>query len=489
MAQKLAVALVDAFDPRARGCFVPDGNHDQSYKAASTVRLDYQLNSNGETYIAICPSAFNDVSQFFIQDASQSSSYLSMSVPDLSYVPPGSGYGGPMYDYGGICANGLPFSAWQGFALNQGTNNSMQSAINQSYVSVPYVRTRVVTAQLKFTFTGSSLNDGGVAYSLTEPNHNTLEYTNLNNYYAQFTSTKSQPMTLRDEMEVTVFPVNDAMRDFSPYVDDVLVNNQNGLTFVGGTNNIQGALVGALPPCNGLDLGAPGTLISKWDPILILRKVASTLRPLSRLDSPIAQIKVAEDVTIQIDQNGQVTGLPLNPSYSGCFALYNAPTDLGPKVYTKVIFVYIPQTSAWYAYSEAGGLFNASDGVFTSDIYMYGHQPSAIAVLYVNAGANSANQPFHIEYTVHVEYTGLGSQNKTTVNPPDHHFAQAVFSAARRARDICGQHRHLSLRHAFKHALREIGRGLHHSAVAALETAVDQVPGAQSINHFKHLIR
>ena len=59
MAGKLALAFVDAFDPRARGCYIPDGHHDQSYKASATFRGDYQTDASGRALIGIAPSTLS----------------------------------------------------------------------------------------------------------------------------------------------------------------------------------------------------------------------------------------------------------------------------------------------------------------------------------------------------------------------------------------------------------------------------------------------
>ena len=460
MAAKLALACVDAFDPKARGCYVPDGDHAESYKASATYRGDFTTDSAGRLLVAIAPSPWNDTAQLFVSNGPNQSLAPSLANGDATGIWLCGTSTGLM---NGNCISlpALPFASNLAFDYNP--VNSL-AGVSNVWSATPGAFARVVSASVKCIYTGNSLNDGGVMYSFVEPNHDSLENEGQS-YWSQFTSMKHTALTSRAEQEITLFGIRTDMREFSPYIDLIPQNVSNGLATcypVSNTQTVCGYAVGHDPINPYANAGNQEPLPMEIDIITRAKYVSKTLYPLQRLDSRVSVVTIGQSsFSITTDGSGKVTSaFPFSINYSGCYVILPSGDPM--------FFLWSAKDNSWYGKYKFGAWATSATVAASTYFYMLYSSPCPLGIIQVNAGTANPNQTVHVEYTIHCEYSGVACQGRMTANPPDKHLTDIVHVAVRTARDLAGQHPGQSVRTMLPQALNKIAKSVSPAVVDAI---------------------
>lgn len=420
-----ARAIANPFSPSARGVKLPLGSHTSSYSASAVLRTDGSLDATGKGQIFFCPSAMSDINQLW---------YNTGDVTGIFNSGFTLGVAGQQQGLTAVSCDQLPFNADSHFSYN--------GDLETPYINLPGVRSRVVSAGIKVSFAGATLTDGGVAYCIVEPQHENLDGYGVANMLSKYTSTKVQRLALRGELDLTVWPVTTDSKDFGIPYDNIYVNRGNGFHVDTDSNILVGALA-PIPQYNSTTPAAPNTT-PNWDPIQQAKNLQKVLYPLCRGDGGVAIVPIAA-FTFSTDINGVITYVGNQPetSQSGMFSRNGN---------SMTVHMYNPASNEWLNFDPRGYLIQLVQSSQTTTTYMWAVAPPAFAGILINAGTAMANQPYHIEYVVHVEYTGVAIQGRQEVNPPDVH-GMAVLASADHAREMSGQHEHGSLGEFMQHAL------------------------------------
>jgi hypothetical protein len=149
-AMKYALAIAEPFNPSAFGACVPDGASEFTMKRHSKQVIPLTIGTAGYAYALFMPTVAND-------------------APNVLYTTPSySGVGGSGTAFSAIntlsstltysCPSTLPFTS---------TNFSNNSQYNDQALAYG----RVVSMGVKCQYTGTSLNEGGLIYVYSDPNH------------------------------------------------------------------------------------------------------------------------------------------------------------------------------------------------------------------------------------------------------------------------------------------------------------------------------
>lgn len=442
---KLAIANVSPFDPRAKGCTLPTGFCPNSFKSSGVIRTSGVLNSNGDGIINVNPSPYSDATCLWISGQGFN------SIP-----PPGGGVGpdlvisnyqsrasrGVFYDLNPfvnevnlkdaglirIAASNLPFSAEEAFI-----DRSSPSFTTTGDNSISKVRSRVISAGVKVTFSGTTLQDGGEAYALVEPNHENLVGYAVSNLLSKYTSSKYQRLNLRQDIELNMFPVTDAQRDYSAGLEACQTGYGNGLVARDGylsavncgTTDSADLTNGEQPVALPIDTMNSG------------RSASCVVYPLSRKNQNCYKANAGTGAITIAGVTGQVTfdsGYIPTIEQNGINWSSNQHDYQGHLTYNSI-------DTRWY-FTYSGGCpyhFGNTSQSITGFYSFLSVEPSVIGSIVINAGPAMAGQTFHVEYIVHCEYTGVGVQGRTEHNVPDIHGTNMVHAIVQHARETSGQ--------------------------------------------------
>jgi len=197
------------------------------------------------------------------------------------------------------------------------------------------------------------------------------------------------------------------------------------------------------------------------------REGCKLLYPLSRGDVSMAQFdacnnnsggQISFTFPITTDATGIITSnitFQNGFEFLGVYLLYVGSTAY--YIYTLLN----PSTGnpTRYLYQVAGNVIGVAQSASvgtnaTVSVYCVRHGPPILGAIMIQGGTANAGQTFHLEYVVHVEYTGVGVQGRTTVNPSDPH-ADAALAAVSHAREYNGKAEHGNVQDFIRHAAAE----------------------------------
>jgi len=462
--RKAVIATIDPFDPNAKGACLPTGSCTSSYRASAVIRVDTTLGDDGTMVVFANPSPANDAVCLWYTDGGSSNTSFDHSFSCNSNAAIlASNTDGTITgtftktNLSTRAASALPFESTA--ILGNGNDPT----------ELPAVRARVVSCGVKVTFTGATLSDGGVFYSLIEPTHDSLFQLGQDTL-SQYTSTKVQRGCLRKEIELNMFPVTRAQMEFSNAYDECQVNDSVGLLrVVDGNDHIIGTLSGYGSPVPGWSAAAGVTPCTPvMDGVKTSRAALSLLYPLSRRNHP-------------------VTGFRTGPSTAGNTMSINAsPNALSfagtPSTVSQLLngFALMPTTTKQPCLINNTGaalLAEAMPGVYSSlnpivaETYNLQGLMAAPAVyggILINAGTGMAGQSVHIEYICHVEYTGLSVQGRTQPIVPSEETLHLVHAVVDHAREVSGQNEHMDMRESAIQAMEKYAEIAAPSAVAVV---------------------
>lgn len=155
VASKYAAAIMNPWSAFSRDASIPIGNGRPSFKTMTVQRFDAAVGTAGIGWVAIAPGVAND-------------------IPTVYYT--GSTYGGTSV---------VPFFTAASATLNGGvTAVNATTPYTASVLADPYqtpgrmgsttVYGRVVSCGVTATYTGTTVNEGGLMYCFTDPDHNSI---------------------------------------------------------------------------------------------------------------------------------------------------------------------------------------------------------------------------------------------------------------------------------------------------------------------------
>jgi hypothetical protein len=149
-AMKYALAIAEPFNPSAFGACVPDGASELTMKRHSKQVIPLTIGTAGYAYALFMPTVAND-------------------APNVLYTTP---------TYSGVGGTGTAFSATN--TLSSTVTYSCPSTLpftstnfsnNSQYNDEANAYGRVVSMGIKCQYTGTTLNEGGLVYVYSDPNH------------------------------------------------------------------------------------------------------------------------------------------------------------------------------------------------------------------------------------------------------------------------------------------------------------------------------
>lgn len=458
-----AHAIACAFEPAARGAKLPDGSHTASWATSANLKFDTVLGIDGTFMLAINPSPCSDCDCVWYSTAT--SSGMNYLTTDLSVT-----------GVTGINAGMLPFNS-----ANHTINPNSPTPYN-GYGSMPYVRSRIVSASVRLTFSGTTLSDGGVFYTLVEPEHNNLNNATINTILSQYTSCQTQRLSQRGDVELTVWPVTDKSKNFGDSYDDIYGNTQNGIQVWNGSY----VYVGLNPPATGGSATNPSTYLPRADMQLQGRHIVNLFWPLSRYSCQSAVYTGPAVSGVTSDANGQINagtigGLAAQTAWANGSAVRGLVNGGMLTLAGAQYGGYAVGTTPYAGLYGTFGALSASSGPYNGNLYSIQLQPYALGGIIVNGGTSMAGQSVHVEYVVHVEYTGLGVQGRQTATPSDPH-GRAILAAAGFAREIMGQHELGNIGHFIASAAR-VATGHHGEGVVKLIESIGAMAGHKASAH------
>lgn len=231
---RYAVAVADPFNAKARGACIPVDNG-SSMKATGFVRLDITSATTGGL-IYCMPSVASDMPAFFYTD----STWVGTTCPFATVGNTGAASTLNVGWNAGYVA--LPFSAGQ--CIGPGITGNLANGVTS----------KIVSAGIRLSYTGTELNKGGVIYCYHDPAHATVAQVNASNIGSLADSTvddvSRMPCTL--SMYGTLPQENNfAMTDFTinsvNQIENLLLYPYGGRNTTGWVNNL-GAVAAVFAP-------------------------------------------------------------------------------------------------------------------------------------------------------------------------------------------------------------------------------------------------
>lgn len=463
-------AVADPFQPGARGAKLPAGSPAATLAQGAKLSFDGIIGSDGTACLFFNPSPWSDLASIWYSNNSGSLGFVTFDNTVAVYSPYSTGPSSALLKQGlnAVGFSGLPYNA---DAVN-GITTSIYGLGQQSGFTPPTVRARVVSMGVDISFSGTTLNDGGVFYSLVDPVHDNMVGQSQQSYVANFTSMKWQRLAKRKNIRMTILPVTRDQQELSYTYDDCAMSLSpayfplqgpagqafpnpgagTGLIYTGGILLPISSSSPTLGPITGLR-----------DPIVEMRNQVCLLWPLSRKNAcvicqPEIDVNNAAIVrTCTSSGSGLVTWTvnpPANPNFRQVIQAYGVSNNLIPTVY------FYWTGSAWFSLNELGGVMSIG-GATSFRFNSYVAVPPVVAGIFINAGTAMAGQTFHVEAVIHCEYSGLGVQGRTTVTVPDQQTVDVMQAANLHARESTSN---------------EVIHGVQHVASAAVQLASAHMP-------------
>ncbi|ALE29580.1 hypothetical protein [Lake Sarah-associated circular virus-3] len=450
---KCGVATLDPFRPAAKGACLPTGSCPATYRASAVIRVDGVLGPQGQGIIMVNPSVASDAACLWYSNGS-TFTQSPVVIGNSAYVN-GTGLTGPV--------NGLPTLITPGLTQATATSLPFQSdamfgfnastALPLPASGPPQVRARIVSCGVKITFSGTTLNDGGVAYCLVDPQHENLIELGINNYLSLFTSCKIQRLSLRDTIALNLAPVTRNQQDLSSAYDEVPL----GSIFGGSLNGGYIYSPFSMPnPTSNFGYGYPNVGQSTQSCVpcdaFNCAKAASTLLyPLSRRNQRVIPWTVNNSTTTglwsgSVAGGGLITWTSIAPDVGASGMIMSGTVSGLGTIDVEGVIWYRYDNNSWY-FSLTSGVPTITPFNFTNwAITGYWCEPSVIGAVIIQAGTAMAGQTFHIEYVVHCEYSGVGVQGRTENIIPDPEGLAGVHAVLDLCRESAGQHERANIK-------------------------------------------
>lgn len=469
---KQGVAQLDPFSVDAIGAGLCVDYSPPTFKASGFIRTDSTFGSDG-TFMLVCnPAVANDAGCIWYSSGGSNNTTITNSGVSacVNASTPNSG----------AVAQGL--SAVQLLTTNQnlavcknlpyGTSDLLGIAGNTlGEWSPPNIRARIVGAGVKVKFAGTTLADGGTFYALVDPVHENLSGQTLSSYLLGMADTQRSTTVNREEIMLTFNPKAYEQTLMSGSYDSVGITRNSGGGWSQGyfytwqpSNNTTATNLGYPQAGTGQFGNFANCLIT--DPLQAGRAASQLIYPMSRRNQkvvPISQIYSTGTTPAyatmlysgSIGTNGVITWGSLVPP-TNASGLKMAFIDPGDANYDPIVITYDQVQTLWYANFPDGTPFLPTSVQNFSSGQLCGHwtEPTCLGAIMINAGSAMAGQPIHIEYFVHVEYSGLGVQGRDSQNQAASAASavlNTIISGAKRAASahVGGHSRHL-LRHFHK---------------------------------------
>lgn len=249
---KYALAISDPFSPVATGVCVPSGQATASHKVTGFVRLDSKIGTAGFAFIAISPSAARDAPQIIVSGQSYSGNLV--TIPN----PAGTAFASGI---SGASVSNLPYTADN--LIHRSTDDSQE------------VSARVVSAGLSVQYTGTALNQSGMAYLYRDPAHRNVSLAQGTTAGNTITALSSNPLTTvcnftRDRCTVSDFASNTGEMNFvtadhhgggSTYRTALVYPYSGGESDMPNANSTLSTIAYSSPQGGTYNQGAPTTIV------------------------------------------------------------------------------------------------------------------------------------------------------------------------------------------------------------------------------------
>ncbi len=465
---RFCVAVADPFSPAAKGAKLPAGSPAATLPQGAKLSFDGTIGNDGTACAFINPSPFNDCPSIWFSNSSTLGSFDSFDNFTSQYNTYGTNPSSVLTQQGLATQtfSGLPYASSAVVSIP----TTLYGLSQTTGFAPPNVRARVVLMSLEISFSGSTLNDGGVEYALVDPVHDNMVGQGQG-YVSNFTSMTWQRLAKRSKLVLTVLPVTRDQQELSNSFDDCAItyNPVNNALTPGVYAVVSG---GGLMSTGALTMpitsGSPtlGPMLGIRDQVSEMRNQICLHWPLSRKNALVIQqpeIDTSNAVVVRTCTSngvGLVTWTvnpPATPPSGQRVAVqaYGVSNNLLPTVY------FYWTGSQWYVFNELGGSVTISAAT-TFRFNAYFAYPPAIAGVLINAGSGTAGQTFHMEATIHVEYSGLAVQGRTTVTVPDQSVVDVMQAANLHARESCSN---------------EVQHTVEHIASSAAKIASAHMPG------------
>lgn len=198
---KYAFAISDPFSPLATGVCVPAGQATASHKVTGFIRLDSKIGTAGFAFVAISPSGARDAPQVLFSNAS----YTRSSIAILNAAGTALGTG-----VQSATVTNLPYT--------------VDNLISRSGEDSQELLCRVASAGLSVQYTGTALNQSGMAYLYRDPSHKNVTLTPGSITNMKVSELSANPLTTvcnftRDRCSVSDFAATPMEMNFASNLD------------------------------------------------------------------------------------------------------------------------------------------------------------------------------------------------------------------------------------------------------------------------------
>lgn len=153
---KYAAAILNPWSPESMGSFIPIGNGRPTQKTNSFQRFDFTIGTNGIGWVAVAPCVSNGAAGGIL------AYYTNALYTGLSVIPYASVLLGTLNT--GVVSVQCTNAAYSDAALAQRYTVAGLPQGNEVYG-------RIVSCGLTASYTGTTLNEGGLLYCFTDPDH------------------------------------------------------------------------------------------------------------------------------------------------------------------------------------------------------------------------------------------------------------------------------------------------------------------------------
>lgn len=155
-AAKFAAAILNPWSPESMGSYIPIGNGRPTQKTNTFQRFDVTVGTAGIGWVAVCPCLSNGAAGGILAYYTTTAYAGTTCVPYLAVLTGTLNAGVSTL----LCGN----AAYSDAALSQRYTNAGFPTGNEVYG-------RIVSCGLTASYTGTTLNEGGLLYCFTDPDH------------------------------------------------------------------------------------------------------------------------------------------------------------------------------------------------------------------------------------------------------------------------------------------------------------------------------
>lgn len=210
---KYAFAISDPFSPLSTGVCVPSGQATASHKVTGFVRVDSKIGTQGFAFVCVTPSGGRDAAQVVLSGATFTGS--TVTILNNTGLALATGVST-------VNVANLPYTT------DDLANRSSEEAEN--------VTCRVASAGISIQYTGTALNQSGMAYLYRDPSHKNVSLVSGSVNAMTIASLSSNPLTTvcnftRDRCSVTDFASNSREMNFDGAAGTSNLATRTGLIY------------------------------------------------------------------------------------------------------------------------------------------------------------------------------------------------------------------------------------------------------------------